>query len=150
MDDKERFKRYEYLYNEANFYIPIDKLETGGLYWILARNAHVGIWFSKEKGFVIPREKFGRTFPFVEYHWDINKEFPLEPFDFGTVKPFELIEIAPFKIEDFFHYKDSYGCFGWALKDNSDMRNELLKYLLMKSVEYNSEGLYAKYANIPS
>ena len=60
---------FRYLQNKDERYIPIYKLETGGLYWILARKAHIGIWFGQTKGFVIPRIKFDRKFLFVEYHW---------------------------------------------------------------------------------
>ncbi|MBF0225852.1 MAG: hypothetical protein HQK76_10385 [Desulfobacterales bacterium] len=138
-----QFEMFHYLYNEADFYIPMDTLETGGLYWIIARNAHVGVWFNHAKGFVIPREKFDREYLFVEYHWDT---YDRENFPFATVKPFELIEMAPFKIEDFF--TPTHACIGWTLKKQNDMPHGLLEYLLKKSDEFSFTSLLKKYSKV--
>ena len=61
-------------------YIPIDKCKDGYLYIIKARNADLGVYVKKEKGFHISRFKFKCNYIFMEYHWDTG-----EPF--GTVKP---------------------------------------------------------------
>ncbi|MDQ5977167.1 MAG: hypothetical protein QG602_139 [Verrucomicrobiota bacterium] len=62
-------------------YLPISDLSDGCLYLAHARNSHLGIWDSATEGFVILREKIGRVFIFVEFHWDTGAPF-------GTVKPF--------------------------------------------------------------
>ncbi len=88
---------------------------------------------------MIPRIKVDRKYLFVEYHWDTNDE---EKFPFGTVKPFELIEKAPFKIGDVFFKEESYRLgFGWRLNSDSDMANELLDYLLEKSDALSEDKL---------
>ena len=69
-------------------WIPIDKCRDGFVYHIHARNAYVGIYDEKEKGFIICRHKFNDIFLFTEYHWDTG-----EPY--GTVKPLHEIEKAP-------------------------------------------------------
>lgn len=76
---------------ETKDYITMDKLIDGGTYRIQARNANFGIWIGKEGCFIIRRTKFQDTFLFIEYHWDMPA--------FATVKPLELIEVSPFKIE---------------------------------------------------
>ena len=143
----DEYRRYKYLYEKSDDYIKMDKLKTDGLYWIFARNAHIGIWFEKTKGFVIRRKKFSAIYLFVEYHWDtyVKEEFP-----FATVKPFEYIEQAPFKIENYFEYKAAYWG-GWGLKESKRRAKkelELLEYLHKKSDEYSYEDLLEKYAKI--
>ena len=71
-------------------YLTVDELKEGYLYRIRARNAGYGIWTPECGGFHISREKFGRNYLFVEIHYDLSDSF-------GTVLPFEEIEIAPFK-----------------------------------------------------
>lgn len=73
-------------------YIKLDNLKDGYTYTIDARNASVGIYLKKNKSFLISRIKFSDNYLFEEYHWDTG-----EPF--GTVKPIEEIEKAPFEFE---------------------------------------------------
>jgi hypothetical protein len=68
-------------------YIKLEDLRDGYLYRIMARNASYGIYH--DGGFYISRWKFGRNYIFVEIHWDLSDSF-------GTVKPLEEIEPAPF------------------------------------------------------
>jgi len=65
-------------------YIPIEKCKDGHLYIIDARNADIGVYIAKEKGFRISRFKFKSNFIYIEYHWDTG-----EPF--GTVKPLKKL-----------------------------------------------------------
>ena len=66
-------------------YLLLSECKDGFVYFILARNAHIGIFNEKKKTFVISRHKFGDNFLFEEDHWDTG-----EPY--GTVKPIRLIE----------------------------------------------------------
>jgi len=70
-------------------YLKPKELRNGHLYLISARNARIGIWCKELGGFVISRHKFGDNFVFVEYHWDLGGQF-------GTVKPIQHLEKAPF------------------------------------------------------
>lgn len=70
-------------------YLKVNELRDGYLYRIAARNASCGIWTKRHGGFVISRNKFGSNYLFIEYHWDVCKWH-------GTVKPFNLLEKAPF------------------------------------------------------
>jgi hypothetical protein len=116
--------------SNSDFYIPMKELETNGLYRISSRNAHIGIWFECTKGFVIPREKLGRKYIFVEYHWDTNEKC----FPYGTAKPLKLIETSPFAVKDLFDYKESYIGFGWSINyDETSMINDLTDYLFKKN-----------------
>ena len=75
-------------------YIPMDQCRDGWLYSIAARNATLGIYRESELGFEIQRIKLGSVFSFVEHHWDIGTRIP-EDAQYGTVKPIEMIEVAP-------------------------------------------------------
>lgn len=87
-------------------YLKIEELKEGWCYRILARNAHIGIWKTKEKGFIISRKKLGNNYLFIEYHWDSGNLSTVEingvkrEIKFGTVKPFFAIEKAPFSSEE--------------------------------------------------
>lgn len=75
-------------------YIPINKCNDGHLYIISARNADIGVYVEKEKGFRISRHKFKSNFIDLEYHWDIEPmELLPEPFPrlHGTVKPLKKL-----------------------------------------------------------
>jgi hypothetical protein len=61
-------------------YIPVEKLEADHIYLIRGRNSYLGIW-QPPQNFVIIREKLGRTFLGIEYHWDTHSLH-------GTAKPF--------------------------------------------------------------
>lgn len=66
-------------------YISIKGCKRGGLYRILARNFSLGLYDSKQKGFIGIRQKFKMEFLDVEYHWDIGNPY-------GTAKPVEFLE----------------------------------------------------------
>ena len=85
-------------------------LKDGYLYHIHARNAQYGIWIEKEQAFILPREKFGNVYLFMEYHYDMG-----EPY--GTAKEIMEIEKAPFE-------------------DVSMNNHKLLLYLLKFEVEF--------------
>lgn len=78
-------------------YLKPEVLKDGYLYRINARNALYGIWSKLRGEFIISRFKFGHNFLFVEVHWDLSD-------DFGTVKPLELVEKAPFNPVIFRYY----------------------------------------------
>jgi len=71
------FKR---LGTDRGTFIPMSKCKDGHLYIIDARNANLGVYVKKERGFRISRHKFQCNFIDIEYHWDTG-----EPH--GTVKP---------------------------------------------------------------
>lgn len=76
--------------------IPIEQCKPGWLYQIIARNADLGIYDPKEKGFKIRRIKFSDIFIFTEIHWHADEHY-------GTAKPIREIEEAPkevFKSEE--------------------------------------------------
>lgn len=130
-----------WLYNQADFYSPMDQLKTDCLYWIVARNSHLGIWFEPIRGFVIPRKKFNLTFLDIEYHWDTHDE---KKFPHGTAKPFKLIEKAPFPIKDVFDKKCKY----LEIPDEK-LGVAVLSYLLAKSAEISEEALLSKIPDRP-
>lgn len=82
------FKLYSKL-AKSNKFLHESALESGCLYYIHARNAHLGIWIPIKRGFIISRFKFDRNYLFIEYHNDT--EIP-----YNTVKPFVQIEEVPF------------------------------------------------------
>lgn len=69
---------------DKNRYIPMNKCNDGHLYIIKARNADLGVYIEKEKGFRLSRFKFQLNFIDIEYHWDTG-----EPH--GTVKPLKKL-----------------------------------------------------------
>jgi len=79
------------MYDNEVKYLKMVELREGGTYRIIARNADIGIWMLRIRGFLILRTKFSDTFLFVEYHWDTG-----EPH--GTVKPLAFIEDSPFQL----------------------------------------------------
>jgi len=80
--------------HDISKYIPMDQCRDGWLYSIAARNATLGIYRKGKLGFEILRKKMGSVFSFVEYHWDVGTVRP-EDAQYGTVKPIEMIEVAP-------------------------------------------------------
>ena len=97
--------------------IPIAQCKDGHLYSVLARNGWLGVFDASVAGFVIRREKLGRVYPFVEYHWDTG-----EPH--GTACPIEELELAP--------------DFDWANPDTHF--DDVLAYL--ESAESRCKGLW--------
>lgn len=85
-------------------WIPIEKCRDGWLYHIAARNSTLGIYRSQKQGFEIRRDKLGRVYRFVEYHWDWQGgEILFGKKMLGTAKPLQEIEQAPtFTSEDEF------------------------------------------------
>lgn len=74
-------------------YIKMPDLLDGYLYRIHARNSNLGIWSASDNGFIISRVKFNLNYLFVEFHYDFSEHF-------GTVKPFTVIEKAPFVLDE--------------------------------------------------
>lgn len=65
-----------------------DDLKDGNVYAITARNANVGIWDVEKRGFLIPRNKFGEDYLFIEYEYDTDPTF-------GTAKAYFDLGEAP-------------------------------------------------------
>jgi|GEM_PF-2354937 hypothetical protein len=81
-------------------YLHIDSMIPGMAYAIWSRNAHVGIWLSDEKGFLISRYKVHPIpFLFVEYHWDMDE--PL-----GTAKPLRPLGKCPLPLPSLSDYRN--------------------------------------------
>lgn len=72
---------------KSNKYIKIPNLKPYHTYYILARNANIGIWCPERNDFLISRFKYGRNYLFGEIHWDADDTF-------GTAKPFEEIKLS--------------------------------------------------------
>lgn len=68
--------------------VPIEEMQEGFAYLIDARNACVGVWNAKLKGFTIARYKLGDTYLANEYHWDTGAPY-------GTTNPFERLSEVP-------------------------------------------------------
>lgn len=73
-------------------YIKMENLRDGYLYRVVARNARYGIWIKEQSAFLICRVKLGPPYLFEEYHYDFHPNY-------GTAKPIEELEQAPFPIE---------------------------------------------------
>lgn len=69
-------------------YLRREELVDGAVYRISCRNSDCGVWREEEKGFEIPRYKWGSSYLFVEYHWDNGPPF-------GTSKPWERLPDLP-------------------------------------------------------
>jgi len=125
VNDDLEYKLYKKLLNEEN-YLHESALKKGCLYFIFARNAHLGIWIPESRGFIISRYKFDDNCLFMEYHWDVGQE------NCGTVKPFKEIEKSPFKeLELKQLHRDVLYEIG-----NKEVQDEVLIYLNKKAVEY--------------
>ena len=86
-----------------------------------------------------------RALDHAQYHWDTNDE---ETFPYGTAKPYEKIENAPFNIEDVFFKEDKFRLgFGYRLNNDSNIANKLLEYLLKKSDEFTEDDFLNKFYN---
>lgn len=73
--------------------IPVDKLVDRKLYRVLSRNLTLGVWNASTNGIIGLREKFGRVYPFEEYHWDTGSD---GKGSYGTANPLqELPETLP-------------------------------------------------------
>ena len=68
-------------------YLPMEEMERGGIYRIIARNFFVGVW-DGESGFIGIREKFGDRYLFTEYHRDYSDRI-------GTARPVEKVGQVP-------------------------------------------------------
>jgi len=71
-------------------FIPLDQCQHGWLYYVRARNFRLGIFNEPEKEFIGIRTKFASRYLNGEDHWDTGVPF-------GTVKPIEKLEKAPFE-----------------------------------------------------
>lgn len=69
-------------------YLNRAQMKDGCVYAIICRNAYVGVWREHSQGFIIPRNKFGTWYLFLEYHWDTGAPY-------GTAKPYAFIEDCP-------------------------------------------------------
>jgi len=69
-------------------YIPLDQCKHGYLYKIHSRNLGLGVFNSKDNGFIGIRTKFSSRYLFTEFHWDTG-------IPYGTVKPERELEKIP-------------------------------------------------------
>lgn len=72
--------------------IALDECRHGFLYKIESRNLAIGVYDTDSKGFIGIRTKFNFRYLFTELHWDACPTF-------GTVKPLELLEECPHKLD---------------------------------------------------
>jgi hypothetical protein len=110
--------------SQGKNFIPIEECRNGFLYVIAARNAFLGIYDVKQKGFRISRFKFDRNYEFVEYHWDTG-----EPY--GTAKPYrELFKPKGVKSEKrFLEFMNEY---------YDKNRKDILEVIKKEDEEYGS------------
>jgi hypothetical protein len=116
------FELYSRLAN-AKKYMHESDLEFGYLYYISARNAHLGIWNPGKRGFVISRYKFDLNYLFIEYHYDTGSPY-------GTVKPFIKIEKNPFDDKSIQIISE-----GPEQLNNVKLSVSILEYLNRKAIE---------------
>jgi len=103
--------------------IPLNKCKDGWLYHIDARNASIGIFRTKRKGFVIARYKFGpKPFLFDELHCEADEHY-------GTAKPLKLLCEAPTFPEDVFELR-------WLIQK----WNELGRQLELEELEQDARS----------
>jgi hypothetical protein len=95
-------------------YIKLEDCKDGYVYFIFARNGHIGIFKKSESTFELSRFKFNENYIYPETHWDAD-EF------FGTVKPIKLIEKAP----EFSSEKDKLAYLNNLSKDYEEDCNRL-------------------------
>ncbi len=69
-------------------YIALGDCIHGGIYRLHASSFSVGVFDNTLSAFVGIREKLGKEYLFVEYHWDMDAPF-------GTAQPYLLLEICP-------------------------------------------------------
>lgn len=82
------WKKLEREIHEASLpRIAIEDCIHGHVYRLHSRNLSVGAWHSEQVGFSGIREKFGRRYIFMEYHWD-HTSFP-------TARPLEDLGPLP-------------------------------------------------------
>lgn len=119
----EDFHLYCLLADSKN-YLHESELECGCLYYINARNAHLGIWIPGKRGFIISRFKFKANYLFVEYHYDIGTPY-------GTVKPFYKIDRTPYTEEQMHSFEgDKISFYENQLSEN------VLNYLNQKAEDF--------------
>ena len=93
MIDDEQFRLYMKRRKYAQMAsIPLEQCVHGKLYRISSRNLSLGVFNSKDNGFIGIREKFGNQYLFTEFHWDTGAPY-------GTVNPVKELESLPEDIE---------------------------------------------------
>ncbi len=139
-DENSEFTLYSKLKRLKN-YLSIPDLKKGYLYYIFARNSHLGIWLPESNGFLISRFKYDRNYLFTEYHWDWNDRF-------GTVKPLKEIEESPFAVKELGQIRYSqrsviidqeFDQSEYANLSNEylfELERSVVKYLNDKAIEY--------------
>jgi len=95
-------------------YIKIEDCKNRYTYEINSRNLSYGVFDQNDGGFIGIREKFGDTYLFREYHWDLGAN------NFGTVQPLKEIEILPDSIKLDENETHPLGDL-WAKNPNTDM-----------------------------
>jgi hypothetical protein len=80
------------LLHRTNFILLAD-CENRRIYRLASRNLALGVYNAADQGFIGVREKFSNRFLFTEHHWDLGAE------GFGTVKPWQALELLPAEIE---------------------------------------------------
>lgn len=119
----ENFQLYSVLANSHD-YLHESELDFECLYYINARNAHLGIWLPQKRGFIISRFKFKANYLFIEYHYDIGTPY-------GTVKPFYKIEKTPYTKEQIHSFEgDKISFYENQLSEN------VLNYLNQKAKDF--------------
>jgi len=107
----------------------IETLKDRHLYYIHARNGHYGIWIAENNSFLLSRIKFGKNYPFEEYHWNIGSRGDIS---YGTAyEKGEAIEAVPFEVK-------RGPTKAWNDGEYEDWcpREEILKYLNKFEDEY--------------
>ena len=121
----DKFSQFYSQMQDSDNYLKMEELKDGYGYKICARNAYVGVWIERERGFLISRYKAG-PIPrlFVEYHWDTWT--PDDPT--GTVKPLEVIEQFPFELLDHNHdYTENETTLILEYLDNLEEENPIIE-----------------------
>lgn len=120
-------------------YIKPRDLKDGYLYRIVARNAPIGIWYKDKGVFMISRFKpvagYNCNYCSEEVHWDLSQMY-------GTAKPIEEIERAPFFPADDFRLveKVTEGKMFWTY----NRQLEILDYLNEKREELAVDAVYGE------
>lgn len=68
--------------------IPLSRCKNGVVYEIHSRNLQVGVFVKERAGFIGIREKFGRLYLFMEFHYATGAPY-------GTARPLKRLRAVP-------------------------------------------------------